>query len=88
VKTGKLSLEKLMDLLHNNAKKRFGIGTDLAEGEKANFTVWNLNEEFIVNPDEFLSMGRATPFTGMKLFGVCKMTVVDGEIAYWQGEIV
>ena len=87
VKTGRLSLEKLMDLLHNNAKKRFGIGTDLAEGERANFTVWDLNEEFTVNPDEFLSMGRATPFAGMPLCGVCKMTVVDGEIVYWQGEI-
>ena len=82
VKTGRMTIEKLMDLLHNNAKKRFGIGTDLAVGEVANFTVWDLNEEFTVNPDEFLSMGRATPFTGMKLFGVCKMTVVDGEIAY------
>ena len=86
VKTGRLSLEKLVDLLHNNAKKRFGIGTDLAEGERANFTVWDLNEEFTVTPDEFLSMGRATPFAGMKLFGVCKMTVVDGKIAYLQGE--
>jgi dihydroorotase len=87
VKTGKLSLEKLIDLLHNNAKKRFGIGTDLAEGEVANFTVWKLDEAFTVNPDEFLSMGRATPFAGMPLCGVCKMTVVNGEIVYWQGEI-
>ncbi|MBQ8383519.1 MAG: dihydroorotase [Clostridia bacterium] len=82
VKTGRMTLEKLIDLLHNNAAKRFGIGVPLAEGEKANFTVWNLNEAFTVDPDEFLSMGRATPFAGMRLFGVCKMTVVDGEIVY------
>ena len=82
VKTGKLSMDKLMDLFHNNAKKRFGIGKDLAVGERANFTVWNLNEEFTVDPDEFLSMGRATPFAGMKLFGVCEVTVVDGKVVY------
>ena len=82
VKNGRMTLEQLMDLLHNNAKKRFGIGTDLAVGEVANFTVWDLSEEFTVDPDEFLSMGRATPFTGMRLSGVCKMTVVDGKIVY------
>ena len=82
VKNGRMTLEQLMDLLHNNAKKRFGIGTDLAVGEVANFTVWDLSEEFTVDPDEFLSMGRATPFTGMRLSGVCKMTVVNGKIVY------
>ena len=85
VKNGRMTIAQLMDLLHNNAAKRFGIGTPLAVGEKANFTVWDLNEEFTVDPSEFLSMGRATPFTGMKLFGVCQMTVVDGKIVYQKG---
>ncbi|MGM9647209.1 MAG: dihydroorotase [Eubacteriales bacterium] len=86
VRTGRMTIGRLIDLLHNNAAKRFGIGVPLAVGEKANFTVWNLNEEFTVNPDDFLSMGRATPFAGMRLFGVCEMTVVDGKIVYRRGE--
>ncbi len=86
VKTGRMSLNKLMDLLHTNAARRFGIGKPLEAGELANFTVWDLNEEFTVDPADFLSMGKATPFAGMRLFGVCKLTVVDGKIAYQQGQ--
>ncbi len=86
VKTGRMSLNMLMDLLHNNAARRFGIGKPLEAGAPANFTVWDLNEEFAVDPADFLSMGKATPFAGMRLFGVCKLTVVDGKIAYQQGQ--
>ncbi len=86
VKTGRMSLNMLMDLLHNNAARRFGVGKPLEAGAPANFTVWDLNEEFAVDPADFLSMGKATPFAGMRLFGVCKLTVVDGKIAYQQGQ--
>ena len=68
VKTNKMSMEKLLDLLVYNAEKIFGI-------KSQGFSVWELDKEFIVNPDEFLSMGRATPFTGMKLFGVCEANI-------------
>ncbi|MBR4951047.1 MAG: dihydroorotase [Clostridia bacterium] len=76
VKTGILSLEKLVDLLCINPRKRFGIpmGNDL--------TVWDLNEEFTVDPDEFLSKGKATPFTGEKLFGRCRMTICNNKLVY------
>jgi dihydroorotase len=69
--------------MQTNPRKRFGIGTELKVGEKADLTVFNLNEEYTVNPNEFLTMGRATPFEGMKMFGVCKMTMVNGRIV-WQ----
>ncbi len=71
-----ISLERLVELLSINPRKRFGIpmGND--------FTVWDLNREFTVDPEKFLSMGKATPFTGWKLKGVCKMTVCDGKIVY------
>ncbi|MBR2336925.1 MAG: dihydroorotase [Clostridia bacterium] len=76
VKTGIITLEKLIDLLAINPRKRFNIplGKD--------FSVWNLNEEFTVNPEEFLSKGRATPFEGQRLFGVNLLTVCDGRIVY------
>ncbi len=76
VEPGILPLSRLVDLLAVNPRQRFGIpmGKD--------FTVWNLSEEFTVNPAEFLSMGKASPFTGWKLKGRCKLTVCDGKIVY------
>ena len=82
VKTGIITLERLVELLHDNAAKRFGYGTDLKEGEAADLTVFDLDEKFTVDPKDFLSMGKASPFTGMELQGVCKLTMVGGEIAY------
>ena len=76
VKTGFITLERLVDLLCINPRKRFGIpmGNDI--------TVWDLNKEFTVDPNEFLSMGKATPFLGETLNGVCELTVCNGEIVY------
>ncbi len=76
VEPGILSLERLVELISLNPRKRFGIpaGQD--------FTVWNLSEEFVVDPDKFLSKGKATPFAGWKLKGKCVLTVCDGKIVY------
>ncbi len=76
VKSGILTLEKLIDLLSNNARKRFGIpmGSD--------FTVWDLEEAYAVDPEDFLSMGKATPFEGWQVYGKCIATVCDGKIVY------
>ena len=76
VKTGIITLEKLVELMVVNPRKRFDIplGND--------FTVWNLEKEITVDPAEFLSMGKATPFTGWKLNGECILTVCDGKIVY------
>ncbi len=82
VKTGIITLEKLTELLSLNAKKRFGIGSEIKVGCKADLTVFDLNESYTVDPDEFLSMGKATPFEGWKLYGRCKLTMVGGKIVY------
>ena len=42
----------------------------------------NLDEKYKVNPDEFLSKGKATPFEGEKVFGRCMLTMVNGKIVY------
>ena len=76
VKKGIITLEKLVDLLCVNPRKRFGIPMN------NDFTVWDLNEEFTVDPDEFLTMGRSTPFEGDKLFGRCVLTVCNGKAVY------
>ena len=76
VKPGVLTMEKLVELLALNPRKRFEIpmGND--------FTVWNLNKEITVDPKDFLSKGKATPFAGWKLEGECELTVCDGKIVY------
>ena len=76
VKSGIITLEKLVELMALNPRKRFGIPV----GE--DFTVWELDKEFTVDPKEFLSMGKATPFTGWKLCGECVLTVCDGKVVY------
>ena len=76
VKPGIITLEKLIDLLVFNPRKRFGISAG------HDYTVWDLEKEFTVDPVDFLSMGKATPFEGWKLIGECVMTVCDGKIVY------
>ena len=76
VKSGIITLEKLIDLLSTNPRKRFGLPNG------ADFTVWDLEEVGIVDPEDFLSMGKATPFTGWQIQGKCIATVCDGKIVY------
>ena len=83
VRPGVLPLPRLVELLHGSAVKRFGFGTPLAEGQPADLTAFDLDRPFIVDPDRFQTMGRATPFAGMQLYGVCKLTMVNGAIV-WQ----
>ncbi len=76
VKTGVITMERLVELLVINPRKRFGIelGCD--------YSIWNLEEEYTINPEDFLSMGKATPFEGWKVNGRCLATVCDGKIVY------
>ena len=80
VKPGILSMEQLVKLLCDNPRKRFGIPMGL------DFSLWALDQSYIVNPEEFLSMGKATPFAGSELYGRCVLTVCDGKIV-WQENI-
>lgn len=71
-----ITLEKLVDLLSTNPRERF----DIPLGD--DYSLWNLDEGFTVNPDAFLSMGRATPYAGVTLKGVNYFTVFDGREVY------
>ena len=71
-----LTLEALLQLLVFRPRARFGIplGND--------FSIWDLNEHYTIDPNSFLSKGRATPFAGREVFGRCRLTVYGGEIVY------
>ena len=86
VKTGLITMERLVELMHDAPARRFGCGTPLAVGQPADLTVFDLEKTYVVDPAQFLSMGRATPFTGMELAGVCKLTMVGGEIVWEEKE--
>ena len=79
VKTGILPIEKLVELMSTAPRKRFGITSD------AGYCVWDIDEEYEIDPTAFLSMGRSSPFTGKKVFGKCLMTVYGGKTV-WQSK--
>ena len=76
VKTGVISIEKLIALMTINPKKRFSIPLD--DG----FTVWDLSKSYKIDSNEFLSKGRATPFEGTEVYGKCVLTVCAEKLAY------
>ena len=76
VKTGIITMDRLLELLVYNPRKRFSI--PLSE----DFSVWDLSKQVTVDPAHFVSRGKATPFAGDKLFGECVLTVCDGKIVY------
>ncbi|MBQ7787076.1 MAG: dihydroorotase [Alistipes sp.] len=82
VKAGIISLEKAVEVLAEAPRKIFNLGGGLKEGEAADIAVFDLEKEFTVDPDTFLSKGRSTPFEGWQLQGECCLTLVDGRVAY------
>ena len=83
VKPGIISLEKLVNLMSVKPREIFNLGSGkIAVGETADLALIDINKEFSVNPDEFKSMGRATPFEGWRLCGKNILTICEGEIVY------
>ncbi|MBR7133550.1 MAG: dihydroorotase [Clostridia bacterium] len=76
VKKNIITLEKLIEVMSINPRNRFGLGNI------DDICVFDLDTEYTVNPKEFLSKGKATPFEGERLFGVCRLTVCDNKIVY------
>ncbi len=72
-----ISLDRLLTLLCVNPRKRFGI--PLGSGD---YSVWELGKRYTVDPSEFLSKGRATPFEGREFYGRCKALVCGGKLVY------
>ena len=76
VKPGILTLQRLVQLLALSPRRRFGLplGND--------FSVWDLNKEITIDPEDFCSKGRATPFAGARVLGECRLTVCGGQVVY------
>ena len=79
---GELSLKQLVGLMCENPRKRFTLPDTLQEGKPADFTLYDLDESYLIDPAEFVSLGRSTPFAGWPVRGRCLMTVSDGKIAW------
>ena len=77
VKPGIITMDKLMELMVFAPRKRFGIPLDSGD-----YTVWDLEAQVTVDPESFLSKGRATPFAGDKLLGRCIATFRKGKAVY------
>ncbi len=76
VKKEIITIERLCELMSDNPKKRFGIDSS------GDFAVFDISESYEINPEEFLSKGRATPFTGREVFGRCVLNFCGGKIVY------
>ena len=77
VKTGVLSMEKLVELMCIAPRRRFGLPMP-----QADYCVWDMSSPYPIDPEEFQSMGRATPFAGEQVFGRCKATIMGGKLVW------
>jgi dihydroorotase len=82
VKTGRLTLEALTELMSAKPAAIIHRRAVIAPGEAADIAVFDLNGKFTVDPDQFVSKGKSSPFTGMELCGVTELTVCAGNIVY------
>lgn len=71
-----ITLDRLVELMSFKPKKRFGIDTE------NDFVVFDISEAYKIDPENFLSMGRATPFAGREVFGRCLLTVHNEKVVY------
>lgn len=79
-----ISLERLLKLLSGTPRKVFGLDERGIEiGAPADLTILDLNAEYTIDPAEFASKGRSTPFEGWKVFGKVVGTIVDGKVQHW-----
>lgn len=76
VKPGILSLDRLVEVMAVNPRKRFGLSLDV------DYSVWDLDSTYTVDPADFASQGKASPFTGWRVQGKCLATVCGGRLVY------
>ncbi|MBQ9708696.1 MAG: dihydroorotase [Firmicutes bacterium] len=86
VKTGIITMDKLVELMYVRPNERFGLAAptieELLRSNHPDISIWDFNSAYEVNPDAFLTKGRSTPFEGMKVSGRCLATLWGGRLAY------
>lgn len=86
VSKGIITLDRLIELMYDEPRRRFGLDTNPIRQELANgaptFALWDLEQQYTIDPEEFMTKGRSCPFEGWNVKGRCLMTVVDGRIVW------
>ena len=82
VRTGRMSLERLIEAMSTSPRRIFRLGGALEPGMPADLAILDLDNEFTIDSNTFLSKGRSTPFDGWKVHGKVLMTLKDGKAVY------
>ncbi len=77
-----ISLERLVEIMSLTPRRLLGIGEGIKRGAVIDATLVDFGAEYTVDPAEFLSKGKSTPFEGMRLRGQVLLTIAGGKIAY------
>lgn len=88
VRRGIITLERLVELMSLNPRRIFGLGGGLEVGAPADIALFDLDSRYSIDPQTFLSNGRATPFDGWEVCGRCVTTIVDGRVVCDNGRII
>lgn len=79
VRKGVITIEKLIALMSENPRRIFRLGGAMQVGERADIAVFDITTPYTINTDNFLSMGKATPFEGEEVYGECVLTLFGGK---------
>ena len=82
VRKGVITLEHLIALMSENPRRIFRLGGALREGERADIAVFDITKPYTIDTNEFLSMGKATPFEGEEVYGRCMLTLFGGSVVW------
>ena len=82
MKRGIITLDRMIELMAETPRRIFGIAGGIKPGDRADLTIVDFDQSYIVDPEKFLSKGKSTPFEGQRLYGVVKATISSGKIAY------
>lgn len=82
VREGVISIEKAIELMTENPRRIFNLCGALMEGERADIAIFDITTPFTVDTNNFLSMGKATPFEGWELYGQCVLTLYGGKVVW------
>lgn len=87
VKTGRISLARLVEAMCIAPRRRFRLGGGVLEvGADADIAVFDVSRPYVIEPEKFLSKGKSTPFAGMQVYGKNKLTLYRGAVVYYESE--
>lgn len=83
VRTGIVSIERVLELMCTAPRKRFALGGGVIEaGARADIAIFDLDTPYRIDSATFLSKGHATPFDGWEVYGRCVLNIHKGKTVY------